>query len=41
MEIELDRLSDEEKRKVTERADKKDGIAFKGLYNSLNDYIGW
>ncbi|WP_459195667.1 hypothetical protein [Wukongibacter baidiensis] len=38
---ELDKLSEEDKRIIIERADKKDGIALKGLYNSLNDYIGW
>lgn len=38
---ELNKLSEEEKRVVIERADKKDALALKRLYDSLNDYIGW
>lgn len=38
---ELDKLPDEEKKIVIERVDKKDSWVLKGLYDSLNEYMGW
>ncbi len=35
------KLSEEEKKLVIERADNKNGLAIKSLYDSLNDYLGW
>ncbi len=37
----INKLSEEEKKLVIERADEKNGLALKELYDSLNDYIGW
>lgn len=38
---ELDKLSEKEKQIVIKRADKKDSLALKDLFDSLNDCIGW
>ena len=38
---ELDKLTEEDKRIVVERVEKKKTLVLKGLYESLNDYMSW
>ena len=39
--IELDSLTEEEKRIIIEKADRKGSLVLKKLYDALNDYMGW
>lgn len=39
--VELDYLSEEDKKIGIERAEQKDCLSLKSLYNALNGYMGW
>ena len=39
--LELDKLTQDDKKFVIERAGRKETLALRSLYDSLNDYMGW